>query len=153
VWVIEHGYPAEPADQSDPAFRGGEPAQAAFLTESVLALAEASAGEVFVTLRDNLDGASASEGRANEGWRTAEPSSRSPTSPRRSQGSATAVDRTLCGTPVVTRLRASYLDAHRYDGATIQHDRRKRLMPDTTQPRDLALLADVRRHNFLTRNC
>jgi hypothetical protein len=62
VWVTEHGYPADPAFQSDPAFRGGEPAQAAFLTESVLSLAEAGADEVFVTLRDNLDGGFASEG-------------------------------------------------------------------------------------------
>jgi hypothetical protein len=62
VWVTEHGYPAEPAYQSDPAYRGGEEAQAAYLTESVLALAEAGADEVFVTLRDNLDGQFASEG-------------------------------------------------------------------------------------------
>ena len=62
VWVTEHGYPSDPAYQSDPAFGGGEPAQAAYLTESVLTLAEAGAGEVFVTLRDNLDGPFASEG-------------------------------------------------------------------------------------------
>jgi hypothetical protein len=62
VWVTEHGYPADPAYQSDPAFRGGEAAQAAYLTESLLVLAEAGAGEVFVTLRDNLDGPFASEG-------------------------------------------------------------------------------------------
>ena len=62
VWVTEHGYPGDTAFQADPAFRGGEPAQAAFLTESVLSLAEAGAGEVFVTLRDNLDGGFASEG-------------------------------------------------------------------------------------------
>jgi hypothetical protein len=62
VWVTEHGYPADPAFQTDPVFRGGEPAQAAFLTESVLSLAEAGADEVFVTLRDNLDGRFASEG-------------------------------------------------------------------------------------------
>ena len=62
VWVTEHGYPADPAYQSDPDFRGGEPAQAAYLTESLLLLAEAGAGEVFVTLRDNLDGPFASEG-------------------------------------------------------------------------------------------
>jgi hypothetical protein len=62
VWVTEHGYPADPAYQYDPGFRGGEPEQAAFLTESVLALAEAGAANVFVTLRDNLDGAFASEG-------------------------------------------------------------------------------------------
>jgi hypothetical protein len=62
VWVTEHGYPADPAFQTDPGFRGGEPAQAAFLTESVLSLAEAGADEVFITLRDNLDGRFASEG-------------------------------------------------------------------------------------------
>jgi hypothetical protein len=54
IWVTEHGYSAEPAYQTDPAFQGGETAQAAFLTESVLALAEAGAGEVFVTLWDNV---------------------------------------------------------------------------------------------------
>jgi hypothetical protein len=62
LWVTEHGYPGDTAFQADPAFRGGEPAQAAFLTESVLSLAEAGAAEVFVTLRDNLDGGFASEG-------------------------------------------------------------------------------------------
>jgi hypothetical protein len=62
VWVTEHGYPADPAYQSDPLYQGGEAAQAAFLTESVLSLAEAGADEVFVTLRDNLDGGFASEG-------------------------------------------------------------------------------------------
>jgi hypothetical protein len=62
VWVTEHGYPADPAYQADPLFQGGEAAQAAYLTESVLSLAEAGADEVFVTLRDNLDGGFASEG-------------------------------------------------------------------------------------------
>jgi hypothetical protein len=62
VWVTEHGYPGDTAFQPDPAFRGGEAAQAAFLTESVLSLGEAGAAEVFVTLRDNLDGGFASEG-------------------------------------------------------------------------------------------
>jgi hypothetical protein len=62
VWVTEHGYPADPAYQVDPAFHGGEGAQAAYLTESVLSLAEAGANEIFVTLRDNLDGGFASEG-------------------------------------------------------------------------------------------
>jgi hypothetical protein len=65
VWVTEHGYPGDTAFQADPAFRGGEAAQAAFLTESVLSLAEAGAAEVFVTLRDNLDGGFASEGVAD----------------------------------------------------------------------------------------
>jgi hypothetical protein len=53
VWVTEHGYPADQAYQTDPAFQGGEPAQASYLTESVLALAGSGASEVFVTLRDN----------------------------------------------------------------------------------------------------
>jgi hypothetical protein len=52
VWITEHGYPADPTHQNDPAFHGGEAAQAAFLTESVLSLAEGGADEVFVTLRD-----------------------------------------------------------------------------------------------------
>jgi len=62
VWVTEHGYPADPAFQWDPAFRGGEPAQAAFLSESLPLLAEAGAAQVFVTLRDNLWGEYLSEG-------------------------------------------------------------------------------------------
>jgi hypothetical protein len=53
VWVTEHGYSADPAHQVDPAYADGEPSQAAYLTESLLALGEAGAPEVFVTLRDN----------------------------------------------------------------------------------------------------
>ena len=37
--------------------------------------------------------------------------------------------------------RASYIDAHRYDGAAIQHDRRDRLVPCAVQPRDVAIVA------------
>jgi hypothetical protein len=62
VWVTEHGYPGDLAFQSDPLFRGGEAAQASFLTESVLTLATAGANEVFVTLRDNHSGRWLSEG-------------------------------------------------------------------------------------------
>jgi hypothetical protein len=62
VWVTEHGYPADPAFQRDPAFAGGEPGQAGYLTQSLLSLAEAGAEQVFVTLRDNLAGEYASEG-------------------------------------------------------------------------------------------
>jgi hypothetical protein len=62
VWVTEHGYPADPAVQRDPAYQGGDAAQAAFLRESVRLLAEAGAGQVFVTLRDNLWGEYLSEG-------------------------------------------------------------------------------------------
>jgi hypothetical protein len=62
AWVTEHGYPADPAVQRDPAHRDGEAAQAAFLRESVRLLVEAGAEQVFVTLRDNLWGEYLSEG-------------------------------------------------------------------------------------------
>jgi hypothetical protein len=62
VWVTEHGYPADPAFQWDPAYRGGDAAQAAFLRDSIPALAGAGAAQVFVTLRDNLWGEYLSEG-------------------------------------------------------------------------------------------
>jgi hypothetical protein len=45
---------------------------------------------------------------------------------------------------------ASYRDAHRYDGAVVQHGRRGELVPCTVQPRDLSVIADVRRYKFLT---
>jgi hypothetical protein len=62
LWVTEHGYPADPAYQVDPAFTGGDAAQAGYLTQSLVGLGEAGAEQVFVTLRDNLDGEYASEG-------------------------------------------------------------------------------------------
>jgi hypothetical protein len=62
LWVTEHGYPADPAYQADPAFSGGDAAQAGYLTQSLVGLGEAGAEQVFVTLRDNLDGEYASEG-------------------------------------------------------------------------------------------
>jgi hypothetical protein len=62
VWVTEHGYPADPAFQWDPAFRGGDAAQAAFLRDSIPRLTAAGADQVFVTLRDNLWGEYLSEG-------------------------------------------------------------------------------------------
>jgi hypothetical protein len=52
VWVTEHGYPADPALQTDPAFTGGDAAQAGYLTQSLVGLGEAGAGQIFVTLRD-----------------------------------------------------------------------------------------------------
>ena len=52
VWVTEHGYPADPAFQTDPAFRDGDPGQARYLTQSLVGLGEAGAGQIFVTLRD-----------------------------------------------------------------------------------------------------
>jgi hypothetical protein len=52
VWVTEHGYSADPAFQTDPAFTGGEVGQAGYLTQSLVGLGEAGAGQIFVTLRD-----------------------------------------------------------------------------------------------------
>jgi hypothetical protein len=67
IWVTEHGYPAEPAFQWDPAYRGtdaatGATAQAALLRRSIRLLGQAGAGQIFVTLRDNLWGEFLSEG-------------------------------------------------------------------------------------------
>jgi hypothetical protein len=62
LWVTEHGYPADPAFQTDRAYMGGDAAQAAYLTQTLVGLGEAGAPQVFVTLRDNLDGEYASEG-------------------------------------------------------------------------------------------
>jgi hypothetical protein len=67
IWVTEHGYPADPAFQWDPAYRGtsvgsGELAQADLLEHSVKLLAGAGAGQIFITLRDNLYGEYLSEG-------------------------------------------------------------------------------------------
>ena len=45
---------------------------------------------------------------------------------------------------------ASYLEAHRYDGAAIEHSRRERLEYCALQPRDLAIVRDVWRYKFLT---
>jgi hypothetical protein len=47
-------------------------------------------------------------------------------------------------------LPASYHDAHRYDGAVIQHNRRDTLVPCAVQPRDVAIVRDVWRYKFLT---
>ncbi len=66
LWVTEHGYAADPAFQSDPAHRGGDAAQASYLTQSLVGLGEAGAEQVFVTLRDQgAEGAYASEGLAH----------------------------------------------------------------------------------------
>jgi hypothetical protein len=62
LWVTEHGYAADPAFQTDPAYTAGDPSQAAYLTQSLVGLGEVGADQVFVTLRDNLEGAYASEG-------------------------------------------------------------------------------------------
>jgi hypothetical protein len=62
LWVTEHGYPADPAFQVDRAHQGGDPAQASYLTQTLVGLGEVGAEQVFVTLRDNLEGEYASEG-------------------------------------------------------------------------------------------
>jgi len=63
LWVTEHGYAADPAFQSDAAYRGGDAAQAAYLTQTLVGLGEVGAPEVFVTLHDGgLDGEYATEG-------------------------------------------------------------------------------------------
>jgi hypothetical protein len=67
IWVTEHGYPADPAFQWDPAYRGSDPAsgaaaQAALLRDSLPLLAEAGADQVFITLRDFVFGEFLSEG-------------------------------------------------------------------------------------------
>ena len=62
LWITEHGYPSDPQYQYDPGYTGGATAQTAFLQASVPTLIDAGAAEVFVTERDNLSGAFASEG-------------------------------------------------------------------------------------------
>ena len=62
LWVTEHGYPADPAFQIDPAFAAGGPSQAGYLTQSLVGLGEAGAGQVFVTLRDHAVGEYSTEG-------------------------------------------------------------------------------------------
>ena len=51
-----------PPSRCDPAYTGGDAAQAGYLTQTLVGLGEAGAEQVFVTLRDNLDGEYASEG-------------------------------------------------------------------------------------------
>jgi hypothetical protein len=62
LWVTEFGYPSATACQSDTRFLGGPPAQAGYLRAGLRRLTGAGAKQVFVTLRDNLDGCWLSEG-------------------------------------------------------------------------------------------
>jgi hypothetical protein len=78
VWVTEHGYPADPAFQIDPAYAAGDASQAAYLTQTLVGLGEAGAEQVFVTLRDNLEGAYASEGLVHIDEATANATTRRP---------------------------------------------------------------------------
>ncbi|HEX8745176.1 MAG TPA: replication-relaxation family protein [Thermoleophilaceae bacterium] len=47
-------------------------------------------------------------------------------------------------------VAASYVEAHRYDGAAIEHSERERIVACAVQPRDMAIVRDVWRHKFLT---
>jgi hypothetical protein len=62
LWVTEHGYPSDPQYQRDRRYRRGEASQAAYLGASIRLLIGAGVEKVFVTGRDNLTGAYASEG-------------------------------------------------------------------------------------------
>ncbi len=67
LWVTETGYASDPAYQEDPAFLGVDPdsgllQQAAYIEDLVPTLLQAGVAKIFVTERDNLTGASASEG-------------------------------------------------------------------------------------------
>ncbi|MBN1530516.1 MAG: hypothetical protein JW895_15745 [Thermoleophilaceae bacterium] len=56
LWITEHGYPADTAYQNDPAYRGGEAAQAAYLRDSLPTLVRAGAARIFVSTRDTWPG-------------------------------------------------------------------------------------------------
>ena len=62
LWVTETGYPADSAQQFDPAFRGGALAQARWLSEAIPAMLAAGSARIFVTERDWGSGPYASEG-------------------------------------------------------------------------------------------
>jgi hypothetical protein len=62
VWVTEAGYPADPGQQTDPAYRGGPKGQARYLKAAVPAMVRAGAAKVFISERDALGGRFASEG-------------------------------------------------------------------------------------------
>jgi hypothetical protein len=78
IWVIEHGYPADAAFQSDPAFTGGDAAQAAYLRRSLPDLEASGAAEVFVTLRHRDTNRYVSEGLVDIGDGPGYPASRKP---------------------------------------------------------------------------
>jgi hypothetical protein len=52
LWVTELGYPSATSAQTDAGYRGGELAQARYLSAALPALLRAGAAQVFVTLRD-----------------------------------------------------------------------------------------------------
>ena len=64
IWVTEAGYPANPAFQTDPSFRGGQPGQASYVAAALNGLYAAGAAKIFITQRDMTpsSGQYASEG-------------------------------------------------------------------------------------------
>ncbi len=62
LWVTEAGYPADPSQQADPAYRGGATAQARYVRTVIPAMLRAGASVVFITERDALTGPYATEG-------------------------------------------------------------------------------------------
>jgi hypothetical protein len=62
LWVTETGYPADPADQTEPGYQNGPGSQARWMTTAIPAMLNAGAAMVFVTERDTLTGPYASEG-------------------------------------------------------------------------------------------
>lgn len=117
LWVTEHGYPGETRFQRDPSYRGGEPAQARYLRQSLPTLVRAGAGQVFVTLRDSSaaefgDSEYASEGVLHIG-------DSSPFPIRRKQ--AFALTRWLTG--LWPKLPATRLDLDRWRVELAEHER------------------------------
>ena len=92
LWVTETGYPADPAEQTDPKYQGGASAQARYLASALPAMLGAGAANVFVTERDAVGGRYASEGVLD----TADP---------------------LTDSPVYTRRPSFYVVRHLADGA------------------------------------
>ena len=45
---------------------------------------------------------------------------------------------------------ASYAEAHRYNGAAVEHGQRDAIVPCAVQPRDVAIIHDVARYKFAT---
>jgi hypothetical protein len=78
IWVVEHGYPADPEFQFDPAFTGGDAAQAAYLRRSLRDIEASGAAEVFVTLRHGDTNQYVSEGIVDIGAAPGYPASRKP---------------------------------------------------------------------------
>ena len=79
LWVTETGYPADPTQQTDPAYQGGPEAQARYLNAVIPTMIRAGAAKIFITEPDSLTGPYASEGILN----TADPLTADPHYTRR----------------------------------------------------------------------